>query len=51
MMKELYGKASTHTENPPKPRRHSPPMHYRSVATQLPYGFYMKRHDETRPSG
>lgn len=50
MMKELYGKASIHTENLPKPGRHSPPMHYRSVATQLPYGYYMKHHDETRPS-
>lgn len=36
---------------PPKPRGHSSPMHYKSVATQLPYGFYMERHDETRRSG
>lgn len=41
MMKELYGQASTHTENPPEPLRHSPPIHYESVATQLFYGFYM----------
>lgn len=32
----------THTENPLKPRRHSSPIHYRSVVTQLTYGFNMK---------
>lgn len=41
----------THTENSPhptlKPSRHSSPMHYRSVVTQLPYGFYTEWHDET----
>lgn len=35
-------------KSPPKPRRQSSPMHYKSVATLLPYGFYAERHDETK---
>lgn len=34
---------------PPKPCRHSSPMHYKWVATLLPYGFHMK-HDVSKRS-
>lgn len=48
-MKELYAKASAHTENPPKALQTLFSMHYKWVATPLPYGFHMK-HDVTKGS-
>lgn len=39
---------NAYRKSPPKPRRQSSPMHYKSVATLLPYGFYAERHNESK---